>query len=73
MRRDVGKLIEFPINACDILSHTINLFAFGFRGLPRLVYKDMYDYCRRVTDDVVIGAATRLGKPIGQYFVLARG
>jgi hypothetical protein len=42
-------------------------------GLSRFVYKDMYDYCRRVTDDVVIGAATRLGKPIGQYFVLCRG
>ena len=42
-------------------------------GLSRFVYKDMYDYCRRTSDDVVIGAATRLGKPIGQYFVLCRG
>ena len=42
-------------------------------GLSRFVYQDMYDYCRRVTDDVVIGAATRLGTPIGQFFVLCRG
>ena len=42
-------------------------------GLSRFVYGNMYDYCRRVSDTVVIGAATRLGKPIGQYFVLCRG
>lgn len=42
-------------------------------GLPRLVYGNMYDYCRRVSDEVVIGAATRRGRPIGQYFVLCRG
>jgi hypothetical protein len=42
-------------------------------GLSRLVYHEMHDYCRRVSDTVVIGAATRLGKPMGQYFVLCRG
>ena len=42
-------------------------------GLSRFVYGNMYDYCRRVSDSVEIGAATRLGKPIGQYFVLCRG
>src|SRR5262245_27089080 len=42
-------------------------------GLSRFVYGNLYDYCRRVSDTVVIGAATRRGKPIGQYFVLCRG
>lgn len=42
-------------------------------GLSRFVYFNMYDRCRRVSDTVVIGAATRLGRPIGQYFVLCRG
>jgi hypothetical protein len=43
------------------------------RGFSRFVYKDMHDFCRRVSADVVIGKATRLGKSIGQYFVLTRG
>ena len=43
-------------------------------GLCRIfVYKNMHDFCRRVSRDVVIGQATRLGKPIHQYFVLVRG
>ncbi len=42
-------------------------------GGARFVYKNMYDYCRKVSDEVVIGAATRLGKPINQFFVLCRG
>jgi hypothetical protein len=32
----------------------------------------MHDFCRRVSQTVIIGAATRLGKPIDAYFVLAR-
>ena len=43
------------------------------RGLSHFIYKNMHDFCRRVSRDVVIGQATRLGKPIGQYFVLVRG
>ncbi len=43
------------------------------RGLSHFVYKNMHDFCRRVSRDVIIGRATRLGKPIGQYFVLVRG
>lgn len=43
------------------------------RGLSMFVYKNMHDFCRRVSRDVVIGQATRLGKPIHQYFVLVRG
>lgn len=42
------------------------------RGLSRLVYKDLHDYCRRVSGDVIIGRATRLGKPMDQYFILVR-
>lgn len=42
------------------------------RGLSHFVYKNLHDYCRRVSDDVVIGHATRLGKSMPQYFVLAR-
>jgi hypothetical protein len=43
------------------------------RGLSHFVYKNMHDFLRRVSADVFIGQATRLGKPIGQYFVLVRG
>ena len=42
-------------------------------GLSRLVYAGMYDYCRKVSDTVVIGCATKQGKVMGQYFVLCRG
>lgn len=42
------------------------------RGLSTLVYKNLHDYLRRVSRDVYIGHATRLGKPMPQYFVLAR-
>ena len=31
-----------------------------------------HDYCRRVSQDVIIGRATRLGAPMSQYFILAR-
>ncbi len=41
-------------------------------GLSYFVYRDMHDYNRRVSKDVVIGAATRLGTPIDAYYVLAR-
>lgn len=42
------------------------------RGLSRFIYKNLHDFCRRVSSDVVIGHATRLGTPMGQYFALAR-
>jgi hypothetical protein len=47
----------------------------GNRGpISFLVYGNMYDYCRKVSDTVVIGHATKLGKrSLGQYFVLCRG
>ena len=41
-------------------------------GTGRLVYGGMHDFCRRVSSTVIIGAATRLGKPMDAYFVLAR-
>jgi len=41
-------------------------------GGGKLVYGGMHDFCRRVSSTVIIGAATRLGKPIDAYFVLAR-
>lgn len=41
-------------------------------GLSSFVYKNLHDFCRRVSRDVVIGHATRLGEPLPQYFVLAR-
>ena len=41
-------------------------------GTAKLIYGNMHDYCRRVSATVIIGAATRLGKPIDAYFVLAR-
>lgn len=42
------------------------------RGLSHFVYKNMKDYCRRVSRDVVIGHATKLGESLPHYFVLAR-
>ncbi len=42
------------------------------RGLSNFVYKDMHDFCRRVSRDVLIGHATRRGESMPQYFVLAR-
>ncbi len=41
-------------------------------GTAKLVYGNMHDFCRRVSSTVIIGAATRLGTPIDQFFVLAR-
>ena len=42
------------------------------RGLARLVFGGLHDFCRRVATGVVIGEATRRGQPMGAYFVLAR-
>jgi hypothetical protein len=42
------------------------------RGFSYFVYRGLHDFNRRVSKDVIIGFATRLGKPIDSYFVLAR-
>ena len=42
------------------------------RGLNRLVFGGLHDFCRRVATGVVIGEATRGGKRLGAFFVLAR-
>lgn len=42
------------------------------KGLSFFIYKNLHDFCRRVAQDVIIGHATRLGKNLPQYFVLAR-
>jgi len=42
------------------------------RGLSRFIYNGTVDYMRRVARDVFIGSATRAGKEMGNYFVLAR-
>jgi hypothetical protein len=42
-------------------------------GFSYLVYANMQDHCRRVSETVVIGAAVRSGRSLGQYFVLCRG
>jgi hypothetical protein len=41
-------------------------------GGSYLVYRDLHDFNRRVSKDVLIGFGTRLGKPIDAYFVLCR-
>jgi hypothetical protein len=41
-------------------------------GLSRVVFHNLHDFCRRVSKDVLIGSATRLGKEMDSYFVLAR-
>jgi hypothetical protein len=41
-------------------------------GASRLVYKDMHDFNRRVAREVIIGSASRLGKEMDSYYVLAR-
>ena len=40
--------------------------------LNGIVWGGMVDYLRRVSQHVSIGAATKGGKPIGQYFALVR-
>ena len=42
------------------------------RGLSNFIYKGLNDFLRRVSRDVFIGHAVRDGKPLPQYFVLAR-
>lgn len=41
-------------------------------GLSWFVYRGLHDFNRRVSRDVTIGSATRLGKVMDSYFVLAR-
>jgi hypothetical protein len=40
--------------------------------ISRLVYGNMVDYMRRVSDHVFIGCATRHGREIGSYFIIVR-
>lgn len=42
------------------------------QGLSRFVYRGLVDYLRRVSRHVVVGRATRNGKPLPNYFVLVR-
>lgn len=42
------------------------------KGFSKPIYGNLYDYLRRVSNDVCIGWATRLDKPIDSYFILAR-
>ncbi len=42
------------------------------RGLGRLVYGNMLDTLRRVSDHVTIGSAARGGRDLGSWFVLCR-
>jgi len=42
------------------------------RGLARLVYGNMVDTLRRVSEHVTIGSAARGGKDLGSWFVLCR-
>lgn len=41
-------------------------------GFSFFVYRNLHDYLRRVSRDVVIGEATRLDKPMGSWFMIAR-
>ena len=41
-------------------------------GFSKLVYNNLHDVCRRVSREVVIGEATRMGKRMESYFLLAR-
>lgn len=40
--------------------------------MGRLVFGNLHDFLRRVAEQVFIGTATRLGKPLHQYFILSR-
>lgn len=42
------------------------------RGLSNFVFRGLIDIVRAVSEHVVIGEATRDGKPLGQYFILVR-
>ena len=41
-------------------------------GISFLVFRNLHDYNRKVSRDVVIGSATRMGAPMDSYYVLAR-
>lgn len=41
-------------------------------GFSRLVYMGMHDFCRRVSEHVIIGEARKGGKPTGDYFMLCK-
>ncbi len=40
--------------------------------ISRFVFHNLHDHNRRVSREVVIGSATKLGKPMNQYYILAR-
>jgi hypothetical protein len=40
--------------------------------LSRFIYRGMVDYLRRISEHVLIGRATRDGKPLPNYFLLCR-
>lgn len=42
------------------------------RGFSRFVFRNMVDYMRRVSQHVFVGAATRNGVELGNYFILCR-
>lgn len=42
------------------------------RGVSRFVYRGLVDYLRRVSRHVLVGRATRDGRPLANYFVLVR-
>ena len=41
-------------------------------GVSYFVYHKLHDFLRRVSREVVIGEATRMGKPMGSYFLIAK-
>lgn len=41
-------------------------------GLSRLVYHQLQDELRMITEDIFVGVATKNGKNLGQYFTLIR-
>ena len=42
------------------------------KGLQRFVYYQTRDFMRRVSEHVSVGAAYKVEKPLGQYFMLCR-
>lgn len=75
-------VVEVADKPKELLLDYTQLPAEGIDGWPKVkpntsgfsyfVYRGMHDYCRKVGPSVLIGCALRDGKPLDNYFMLAR-
>ena len=68
MRGDISKLVQFPIDPSDVLSHTIDLFTFGLGGLSRFNRFGDIDHMSHDSVNLISGIAKRLVDHIQKAF-----